>query len=427
MLLWLLAACSNDIIAQYEAEKAAALEEPPGIGAKWDPDLRIRLSDGALDALTTAVVGSGLTAASKKLEIKVPGGVSATLVPEVVVSEVKLRASKACDGCLAVTLGLDGDGAWSVAGKSGSVPLSAKLGAVLAFAAEPDGDGFALTGALRDVTDLEVTVDKVANVDLGPALDGWVSGALAKAPQAKLGRIGGEGMPLRGVRLQAADGGLSLEAITDVPNGAELRGEAAALTDGWDVALSEASALSLMRRAAFQVGIIDKEYNIAADPRSLSLKGDLFTLGLRLWRLEDAGWWRDYTVKGKISRTSKQLRLVPAEASEGETSEGAGVADPLAVLGEGIILDAVAGALAVALPANHGANLADLRVGLSIEGVTGADGAVVVRGALTAPPAKRETTKSGSAKSGSSDASGDTEGKPEKKSTSSDRTKSRSR
>ena len=45
--MWLLAilACANNIREQYQAEKELALAAPPALGAHWDPELRIRLSD----------------------------------------------------------------------------------------------------------------------------------------------------------------------------------------------------------------------------------------------------------------------------------------------------------------------------------------------------------------------------------------------
>jgi hypothetical protein len=90
---------------------------------------------------------------------------------------------------------------------------------------------------------------------------------------------------------------LEIQALTNVPGGAPVQAGGPMRTD-WEVAISHQVAAAMMRRIAFEEGLL--EHEIGIDPRSFSASGADFTLGLRIWRLSGAGGWRDYTVKGQM-------------------------------------------------------------------------------------------------------------------------------
>lgn len=351
VLLW---GCAGNIQALYDAEREAVLGRPGAPGAEWAPDIRVQLSDETLQDLARGAVDAGLLDVRKTLSIDGPLGISASVTPRASVQSLQVRPKKGCDDCLKVTAALQGNAGWAVGPVKGKLPWSAELTAVLRFTADKAGKGFDLTGTLANVTDLEVRAGKAKSIDLGPALKGWARDALKQAPPLRLGRIGGAALPIRRLRLSTAGGQVEVQALSDVPGWAPVRSVPPPKT-GWSVAVSEATVGALVRREAFEMGLLD--LNLALDPRSIDFEGDTFSMDLRLWRLQGAGWWRDYTVNGTARVANGKLTLRSKTAEERGKSPGAGLADPLALLVEGRILDEVAKGLRQAVPTTQEAAL----------------------------------------------------------------------
>lgn len=380
--MWLLVflGCANNISALYEQEKAMVMASPPPLGKNWDPEFRLRFSDQALQTLAEVALDSGLLKVEDKIEFKGPLGVDAELAPQVEVKGLKIGASKACDACLDLSITLDGHGRWKVSKLGGDVPITLIVDTVLGFDVKQDNGVYTVTGKLKDVKSVKVKTDLAGDVDLAKPLQGWTEDLADEVPPFELGSFGGDDLPLRAFRLATSNGALAIEGVTNVAGGGPLTGPPQALKDGWELAMSDKTALALMRRAAFEEGIID--YDVAVDPRSLELNGTVFTMGLRLWRLTRSGWWRDYEVTGQIDVAPRAIKLVPKVAKEGEKSKGAGVADPLALLAEGAILDAVSGGLAQTLPTSESTKLGEKTITARTTSVKGMAGSLIVHGEI---------------------------------------------
>lgn len=381
MLLLMLLSCANGIFQLYEQERAAVLAEPSPLGSSWDPELRVRLSDAALDDLASAAVKAGLLALDEKFEVEGPLGVTAQISPTVAVRSLALSAGKGCEACLTLKTELEGEAKWKLGSLKGTVPFSADLKGDLAFTLQKDGQTWKATGRVKGIDKIKVKAGKSSELDLGPILDDWANEITERIPELDLGSFGGEDLPLRGLRLAIRGGALSLEGVTDVVGGKAIGAEPAALDEGWEMAVSTETALAMMRRAAFEMGAI--AYEVAADPRALKVAGDRFTLDLRLWKLARRGWWRDYEVTGVVEVTPRKIKLVPKNAREGETSDGAGLADPLALLAEGQILAAVEDGLAQTLPGQETIRAGGLEFKVATREVDGRAGLLFVRGELT--------------------------------------------
>lgn len=384
MWLLLLAACANDVADQYEAARVIAVAPAPAVPEDRQPDLAVRLSEPALTVLAGVAVASGLLHAERSVEVPVAGGASARLSPSVGVQGLKLSASSRCEACLDLALDLEGSVDWTLGRATGTVPVRASATGTIAFEARPAVGGFNVAGALRDLTAAKVEIARVGSLDASPALGDWVSQALAGSAPIVLGQVGGGELPLLGLWLRSEAGGLILEGRTDAPLPSPLPPRARPLDTDWDVAISQGSALSLARRAAFERGPGDDQ--IAVEPRHLAVTEGGFQLALRVWRVADRGWWRDYRVDGAVALEQSALHLRPERAEEGERSEGAALADPLALLGEGLILDQVEGSLDRAVPASHGASIGDLALVATLSRLSGEEGALVLAGGLAARP-----------------------------------------
>ncbi len=349
LLLMLLTGCAGNVHELYDAERDAVLGRPGRVPEDWAPDIRLQISDETVQSLAQAAVQAGILDVKKTLEVDAPLGITAQVTPRAETHALSLAASTACDACLAVTASLRGDARWKVGPAKGSLPWSAQVSAVLRMASSSREGAMEIEASLSDMRDLTVRAGKARTVDLGPALKGWVRSALKKAPPLRLGRIGGASLPIRRLRFSTTGGHLEVQALSDVPGWAPV-GRVPAPETGWSVALSEQTVGALLRREAFKMGLLER--NIALDPRGIDFEDGRFTLDLRLWRLQGAGWWRDYTVTGVADVRKGKLTLKSTDATEGATSKGAGLADPLALLLEQRILEEVAKGIRQAVPAS---------------------------------------------------------------------------
>lgn len=380
--MWLLAilGCANNIRSLYEQEKAQVLAAPPALGATWEPELRLRFSDDALETLSEAALATGLLKADKKITWEGPLGVSAEISPKLEVKGLKLVASKTCDACLDLTANLNGTGPWKLGSLKGELPIGLEIDGTLSFDVKKQDSAFLVTGRLRDIKHVKVKTDLAGEFDVAKLIQRWGQDLAESVPPFDVGEFGGDEVPLRALRLATFGGALSVEAVTDVAGGEPLRVAAPKLTEGWELAIGDKTLVALMRREAFKTGVI--EYDVAVDPRYLEVNGTVFTLGLRLWRLTSRGWWRDYEVTGQFDVLPRAVRLLPKLAKEGDKSKGAGLADPLALLAEGKILQVVEEGLAQSLPSGESAGLGDQELSVRVATVKGMGDALVVAGAL---------------------------------------------
>jgi hypothetical protein len=279
-------------------------------------------------------------------------GLSAKLEPALEVKKLTFGAARTCERCVNAHASLDGKVGYDVAGYRGSVPLHGELTADVSIGLVRTGDAWSASAVVEAVQSLEVEVPRAGKVEVGGELERWAKRALKEAPAIPLGTFGGSGLPIRAARVAWIGEALEIEGATDVagavpvaPGGAE--------PAGWTVSLDSGTVLALARRAAFEQGALS--HDVAVEPRSLVVAdGGGFSLDLRLWKLAGAGWWRGYTVDGTLAIDGGKLVVRSDEVAETGKSRGAGIADPLALLVEGRILQALGDAFDRAIPLRAG-------------------------------------------------------------------------
>ena len=69
------------------------------------------------------------------------------------------------------------------------------------------------------------------------------------------------------------------------------------------VKLTQSTTTLLLANTAIQL-------STTASPTALSGEAGAFELGVRLWRIPGAGWWRDYTVSGALASSSSPFASV---------------------------------------------------------------------------------------------------------------------
>jgi len=379
-LIVLSLSCASGVLAMYQDERAAALATPNPAGNAWQPQVRVRISQDALDDIVQTALDQGLLSWTDAIELKGPLGLTAQVKPSATIKQLSLSASRQCTQCLDVNARLKGKAAWTAAGASGKVPFTARLGATVAFDISQDGETWVVAGRLRDVDRVQVGSAILGSLDATSLLGDWVEQALKRTKAMDIGSLGGTDLPLRAARLSTTKSGLEFQLLTDLSEGSAVSAGGTMSTD-FDLRVSSDTALALARRAAFKTGAI--AVDVAAIPTALDVTGDQFTMGLRLWKLDGAGWWRDYQVMGALKVKGKRIVLNPTEATQGEKSRGAGLADPMALLAEGRILSAVENGLHQALPGSTGAKLGRQRLTAQVAQVSGDDGVITLAGAIT--------------------------------------------
>ncbi len=401
----LAAGCGSTIHAQYEEARLEALADPGPTASDWAADGELGLSWDLVTTLAVRELQQRLESPDSRLRIELPLGAEASLAPRVELTETEIGPARACDACVRVSAGFDGELDWKLGSLKGSVPMNLNVQAVLEMVARAQGEATVVEAQLKRATvelPKDLQVDRL-RVDLNDPLVRWLQGLIEREfPPIPVAEIGTDEVPVRAVRLGAQPEYLTIQVLTSSP----VRSEAALtpLASGdWYLSLDERVLLGLARREAFETGELD--FEVYADPQSLAVDERAFTMGLRLWRLAGAGWWRDYQVSGTLEVEDQQIKLEPSDVVELDHSRGAGLVDPLALLAKGIILDAIEDALQIARPAKLQEPIGGAKLVLTVDRAQGGSGALSLQGSAEIQERKQGKKDKGQ-KSGSEGGSG---------------------
>jgi len=392
LALFLITGCATNIHSQFEEAKNYALEAAAPVSGSWNAEAAVWLADDIVEEMILKTINDEL-AKKKSVSVSV-----ATLTPTASLKSIDLKPDADCSDCLRVKLEASGDADWNIAGLKGNVPFDLSTTANVKLKSSDSGGKFKVTGDVTTLSDLSVKVggSKGLSVDLSGSLMDWARERIVESvPTLPLVEMGGENLPARALRVVPEADAIRVELLTDAAHGAPLSlADATVPADGWQVSVAQETLLDLARRAAFQHGEVTED--VWAEPTSLTLSRDSFTLGLRIWKLSGMGWWRDYEITGRLALEDKKLALKPEDASEKESSAGAGLVDPLALLGQGIILDAIVDAAAQSFPLPDAQAIGTRTLEVSVDTVRGRSGEITASGSasLSASSSGRERGKS---------------------------------
>ena len=383
LLCFLLTGCAASVIPAWEAARDHALQDPGPPPSQWEPDAVLLLSEALVDdALVVLLAEQG------NLRGEIAAG-PITAVPDLSVRQVDLKAAK-CERSLRVRAELEG--VITVRSLLGEVdaPVRADLRFDAVFDVVQAGEVWSLTVAPRKLHHVEIDL---AGADLAAFVQPirtWLEEAVVRQPPLPLADLGSTDLPIRAMRVIPVRRDLRVDLLTTTHQARPLSTGTDAIEQGWRLDLSAPALLDLARRAAFEAGPIS--HDVVVEPTSLYIEEDVFTLGLRLWRLKGRGWWRDYEIDGRVTVEGRGISLQPTDVRDRGHSRGAAWADPLAALGEGVILKAIERAMETSLPAIHRERGAALKVVVQIEQVDGNGDVLVLHGGLTLKPAPAKKT-----------------------------------
>lgn len=386
LLATLWAGCTDTVSPEFDAAKSDAMRQGGPAPATWEPDAVLTLSHALLGDLLTQVLGHYGT-----LEDDISIGV-ATLHPALTVQSVRLGRGE-CEGCLGVGATLEGTldvtTALDLASTQSPMTVDAAFDAVVEVIDK--GGSWIVQLTPKKLQDADVSVGGVGVGGAKATLRDWFNERLlADVPPQEITTLGGEELPLRGVKVVPTTRAVQLHLLTAVTDPVPVP-VPTAVPKGWRVDVAPSTLVKLAAAQAYEAGPI--EHDILPVPTSLTMRGDTFTLGLRLWRVKGRGWWRDYEVTGRVAVDKRKFDFEPVDSKKIGQSKGAALADPLSALGQGVILQAIEGALQTTLPATHRTRSDGLRTQVIARSIEGTKKRLTATGRVTieeAPPRKKK-------------------------------------
>ncbi|MBX2796216.1 MAG: hypothetical protein KTR31_01065 [Myxococcales bacterium] len=373
-----------EMVAEFEAAKAAALAAPSPAPTDWSPDAVMQLSPPLVEHL----VRSGLEAkGALSGDVNVPG---VTFTPELQLKEMELMGAPACDECVKADLSLEGVLKYDASLLVGEVPMSVQTVALVELGSVRTDDGWDVTVKPRALRKIRIDVAGLPRrlMQLGEEpLRAWAEAEMVEREPERVTHLGGEQLPLRDLRVASQGAVVKVELLTQALQPQALTHTPAAAERGWQLEISTASLVSLARREAFARGP-QTALKVVAVPERLAVTDETFELDLRLWHLDAPSWWRDLRVSGSAELQSGRATFVPSDAERLAASEGAGWADPLLTLAEGALLSSIASTLEQSVPAAGSTVVKGAKVSVDVKRVRGTEGGSVLelKGGLKMTP-----------------------------------------
>lgn len=377
LLLPILAGCAS-VIPHYEAAMERALAQPPPTPSEWVPDAVLHLSDDVVNSVVASAIEDYGTFSST-LDLTI-----ASFSPDLELTSMKIMAGHDCDDCLGIQIQLDGVLGYSSLLGTGETDLAAtgSLDAGFAIGRNDEGD-WTVSVQPRRFRFLDVTV---GNLTIGVAgvsesVKGWIDRNLVtRVPPQQIMVIDADDLPLADVEIVPDQDTIQFHLLTMANHRGHVPVAGPRPETGWRMDIATDSLVALARAEAFKAGPMAR--GMLAEPTMLSMTDDAFAMGLRLWRAEGRGWWRDYRVEGAVTVVEDEIRLTATDVTQTDKSPGAGLADPLSALARGLILRYIEKAFETSIPAAQGEGTV-----VKIENIAAVEGAIRASGSLEVMPA----------------------------------------
>ncbi len=368
----------------YDRTRVDALADAAYLPADWTPEAVVHIQGGLVRSLVQNLLEEALAEDAVGYEKRLPMGMTAELTPRFRVHQLVLEASSRCQSCFHAKAKLKGTVRWSIGPVGGDIPATLQIAGDFWVKSKGGNTGFALSLVMAELGHLEAKVGQFRGITPSAETVAWAKRRLIDAADPiPMGTVGGTQLPIADLRVLPSNrGGVRIELATTAGARAPITSNSPALAGDWVAGVSTGTLLSLARRAAFEHGEI--QLGVYADPRELTVDGEKFTLQLRLWRVGRRAWWRDYRVEGVLSASPHRIRFLPEHVEELGHSRRARMVDPLAMLAEGRLLEAVSQGCMQALPTPKNTQVGAQRVQLDITQVQGAEGVLWLAGKATA-------------------------------------------
>ena len=339
--------CNNDIAIEYALRKDEILQTAPELSPNWKPDIILRLNYEHLSDIAEILINEQLrTAKSFNKDFM---GVSLKVVPKLQLEELEL--SDAPDGDHINIQGvIRGPLKTTVANLSTTERTRIQFsGSVNTFF--ENGQVFL---KIDELPKLNVQINEfklgfMTSINIGGPLEDWLRREILDTPPIPLKKFD---LPFRGARLTSTPNAEHIEIRTNVNHNNNIQTPDGVFDEDWEAWIHQDTLLGWAQEKAIELGNVG--YGVVIDPVDIDIQQQDFELDLRLWKVQGRGqWWRDYTALGSIEQRNKKIALIANSVEETGKSKRAGLVDPLALLAEGFILEAIAENLHQSLPSQQ--------------------------------------------------------------------------
>jgi hypothetical protein len=368
--------CNNDILAEYTERKESLQSTPSKLSDNWKPDIIFRLNYDHLTTLAQVLVNEQLQ--SSKAFRKEVLGFALNIQPSLKLTDLQL-SDDADSEHIRINGTIKGPWKWTVGAFKGSEHSSIQFSGSVNTEFK-DGQVFL---HIDEIQSLNIQINDLRmglfqSINISKPLEAWLKEEILKTPPIPIRELS---LPVRGARLFSTPTGEQIEVRSHVNHTKNLPSPTEAFTEDWQAWIHQDTLLGWAQESALELGTV--AYGIAIDPRNLSITDQDFNLDLRLWKIEGVGkWWRDYQATGTIERRNNKIHLVGNSVTEVDNSPRAGLADPLALLGEGLILEAIGDNLNQTFPLQQSKTKNKHQWNMTIDSWTGRQDALVVNGSI---------------------------------------------
>ena len=392
-LMWLaivLLGCTKGVRGAYEEARQDALRLPGPLATNWQPDASFSLRKASL----TRELNKNLTSLPPVTKEMDMGPLN--IRPRLTYDSVEIMDGRGgCPTCVRVRVSMSGRTRLQTIGLDQRVDTEANAVVSLKLGVSQSDDGvWRFTVKARDVE--AVRIDAAG---LSASLEGWLepsrlwlSAAVREALEpVTIFEVHQDSVPFRAARPSVTASAVRFDLRTDTPSEAAIVPISTDLQSAWMFEIAEDSLLAALRRHAFEMDPLEVQSGpfharVVSEPTSLSLDGDAFTLGLRLWRIDGKGWWRDYRVEGELEVAKGgdggTLTATTQTVEQVAKSPGAVWIDPLVAIANSKVVDGIAAAVASPQDRVFERTSSEGSTRARVVSVAGADGVVAASGSL---------------------------------------------
>lgn len=366
-------ACSNDIANQYQTRKEQILQPSPPPPDNWLPDIILRVHYDAISKMSKEIL---------EYEINQLRFTQKVLITNISVQpKLKIQKWKLTDAPKSnqINFSVQLTGAWlyTIAMLTGAENTNITIDGI----ANVDIKDGQVWLSLSSIKKFQMHLASIQGFDLSEDIEKWFNSQLLTLPPVQVATIDTKDLPVRAIRINTTPQSQNIEILSSATHNQSIPTPSKEITNDWQAIIHQKTILQWAQQMAFSKGVISK--GVAIDPVAIKITDNDFNLDLRLWKIEGMGlWWRDYTTTGTIHRVKNRLQFEGKSVKEGEKSPKAGLVDPLALLGEGLILNAISDNLLYSLPAQKSGKLDAGTWNVQLENFKGVDDTLELSGTL---------------------------------------------
>ena len=375
--------CQTSLRSVYEKERTQSLNTITDIPQEnWKPDIRLQISYKTLSNLTKEVVKDKVKNGTFPVQIL---GQNIDIKINSEIDSLTLSADQ--QDTIGFVIALEG----KLELKHHLISFSNPYSATLKGSLKIDVQENALQIKANRIEDVDIETKYIPQFKINDSIKDWLNNNLKTLPSQEIMALNLSTLSARSLRFVGNRHSLDVEALSHFPDTTPLPDTTRRPRRDWEMQMSNNTISQLVRQKTFELPPINGFHmdiqHVSIDKKKLSSK-------LRIWKLDGWGqWWRDYDIQATIATQKNEILLSEPNAKQIAKSKGAGLADPIALLAEGIILEEITKQIQYTIPKEKKTTVSENNIVLTIEGIAGQKDIIHVYGTLDSDTKKDSKPK----------------------------------